>query len=100
MAEGVECEDDGLLRGFFFGGVSGMEDGFDADRFDFGCELAEPLFAAGGDDEVCATTREGDGCGASDACAGSGDEGGFAGEGRAAGCIWNALLFLDGSIRV
>ncbi len=67
--------------GGFFGGVSGLEDGFGAERLYLATELAEALFAAGGDYKVCALVGERDGGGPADSCAGSGDEGGLSGEG-------------------
>ena len=81
-AEGGDGEGYGLSGGFIVGGIAGVEGGFDvgdSQGLDLVAELAEAVFAAGGDDEVGSVMGEGDGCGSADSGAGSGDESGLAG---------------------
>ena len=102
MAEGVEGEDGGLVRGGLYGGVSGVVDGFASEGFDLGAEVAEAVFAAGGDDEVCPMLSEGDGGGVADARTGSGDEGYLVAEGDGDGLLRHACWAptVDANIRL
>ena len=89
MSEGREGEGGGLMRGGFERGVSGVEDGFAAERLNLGAEVAETAFAAGGDDEIRTMLGQDEGGSVADAGAGSGDEGYFVGEGDGGG--WHDL---------
>lgn len=82
MAEFGDGESGCLAGGGVVGGVACVKGGAGAEGFDLIDEAAEAVFAAGGDDDVSAVLRERESGGTADAGAGSGDDGGFVGEGR------------------
>ena len=81
VAEGLCGKRDGAEGGRLFGGISGVEDGLVAQCVNLGAECYEAFGAACGDDDVGPLTGEGEGGGAADASACSGDEDDSSGEG-------------------